>query len=60
MIFQSGESYSKEVEIVETLANSRVDGIIIAFSKETYTFEHVQHVMDREVPVVLLKEPVPI
>ncbi|SHN30680.1 transcriptional regulator, LacI family [Cyclobacterium lianum] len=53
MIFQSGESYQKEVEIVETLANSKVDGIIIAFSKETWTFDHVQHVLDRGVPVVL-------
>ncbi|SEI94195.1 transcriptional regulator, LacI family [Cyclobacterium xiamenense] len=53
MIFQSGESYKKEVEIVETLANSKVDGIIISFSKETWTFDHVQHVIDREVPVVL-------
>lgn len=53
MIFQSGESYEKEVEIMETLANSKVDGIIISFSKETWTFDHVQHVIDREVPVVL-------
>ncbi|MBD3627963.1 LacI family DNA-binding transcriptional regulator [Cyclobacterium sp.] len=53
MIFQSGESFNKEVEIVETLANSKVDGIIIAFSKETWTFDHVQHVIDRDVPVVL-------
>jgi DNA-binding LacI/PurR family transcriptional regulator len=55
MIFQSGESYEKEVAIVETLANSRVDGIIIAFSKETETFDHIQHILDREIPVVLFE-----
>jgi DNA-binding LacI/PurR family transcriptional regulator len=55
MIFQSGESYEKEVAIVETLANSRVDGIIIAFSKETQTFDHIQHILDREIPVVLFE-----
>jgi len=55
MIFQSGELFDKEVEIVETLANSRVDGIIIAFSKETGTYCHVQHVIDRGIPVVLLE-----
>jgi len=55
MIFQSGELFSKEIEIVETLANSRVDGIIIAFSKETNNFTHVQHVIDRGIPVVLLE-----
>lgn len=55
MIFQSTESYRKEVEIVETLANSRVDGILIAFSKETNNYDHVQQVMDRGIPVVLFE-----
>jgi DNA-binding LacI/PurR family transcriptional regulator len=53
MIFQSGESYEKEAAIVETLANSRVDGIIIAFSKETQNFDHIQHIIEREIPVVM-------
>ncbi|HSF56370.1 MAG TPA: LacI family DNA-binding transcriptional regulator [Algoriphagus sp.] len=55
MIFQSAESYQKEVEIVETLANSRVDGILIAFSKETNDYDHVQQVMDRGIPVLLFE-----
>ncbi|WP_158861183.1 LacI family DNA-binding transcriptional regulator [Lunatibacter salilacus] len=55
MIFQSGESFVKEEAIVETLANSRVDGIIIAFSKETQTFDHIQHILDRDIPVVLFE-----
>ena len=55
MIFQSGELFNKEVEIVETLANSRVDGIIIAFSKETKDFLHVQQVIERGIPVVMLE-----
>ena len=55
MIFQSSESYKKEVEIVETLANSRVDGILIAFSKETNDFDHIRHVMERGIPVVLFE-----
>lgn len=53
MIFQSGESYEKEAAIVETLANSRVDGIIIAFSKETKNFDHIQHIIERGIPVVM-------
>lgn len=52
MIFQSAESYHKEVEIVEILANSRVDGILIAFSKETSDFNHIQLVLDRGIPVL--------
>jgi LacI family transcriptional regulator len=55
MIFQSAESYKKEVEIVETLANSRVDGILIAFSKETNDFEHIRQVIDRGIPVLLFE-----
>lgn len=55
MIFQSTESHSKEVEIVEALANSRVDGILIAFSKETSNYDHVQQVIDRGIPVLLFE-----
>ncbi|WP_035806488.1 LacI family DNA-binding transcriptional regulator [Lunatimonas lonarensis] len=55
MIFQSGESYKKELEIVETLANSRVDGIIIAFSKETTNYDHIESVMNRGIPVTLFE-----
>jgi LacI family transcriptional regulator len=55
MIFQSTESYQKEVEIVETLANSMVDGILIAFSKETQDFAHIEHIMDRGIPVLLFE-----
>jgi len=55
MIFQSTESFQKEIEIVETLANSRVDGILIAFSKETQDFEHIRNVLKREIPIVLFE-----
>jgi LacI family transcriptional regulator len=52
MIFQSGESYHKEVEIVDTLANSRVDGIILALSKETSDYSHLREVMERGIPLL--------
>jgi DNA-binding LacI/PurR family transcriptional regulator len=55
MIFQSSESYHKEVEIVEILANSRVDGILMAFSKETEDFRHIHQVMARGIPVLLFE-----
>ncbi|WP_373497230.1 LacI family DNA-binding transcriptional regulator [Aquiflexum sp.] len=55
MIFQSAESYQKEVEIVEILANSMVDGILIAFSKETQDFAHIDHIVDRGIPVLLFE-----
>ena len=55
MIFQSTESYDKEVEIVETLANSMVDGILIAFSKETNNYDHIKQIMERGIPVLLFE-----
>jgi len=55
MIFQSAESFQKEVEIVETFANSRVDGILIALSKETTCYNHIQRIMDRGIPVLLFE-----
>ncbi|WP_114751107.1 LacI family DNA-binding transcriptional regulator [Pleomorphovibrio marinus] len=55
MIFQSGESFQKEVEIVETLANSRVDGIILALSKETSDYNHLKDVMNRGIPLLLFE-----
>lgn len=55
MIFQSAESYQKEMEIVEILANSRVEGILMAFSKETARYDHVQGIMARGIPVVFFE-----
>jgi LacI family transcriptional regulator len=55
MIFQSAESLQKEIEIVETLANSRVDGILLALSKETNSYSHIQSIMDRGIPVLLFE-----
>ena len=55
MIFQSAESLQKEIEIVETLANSRVDGILLALSKDTNTYEHIQNIKNRGIPVLLFE-----
>lgn len=55
MIFQSAESFQKEIEIVETLANSRVDGILLALSQETKTYDHIQSIIDRGIPVLLFE-----
>ncbi|UCS92076.1 LacI family transcriptional regulator [Echinicola marina] len=52
MIFQSAESVKKEIEIVETLANSRVDGILIALSKETINYNHINNILKRGIPVL--------
>lgn len=52
LICQSQESYSKEKEVINTLINNQVDGIIISISKETTEGPHIQAALDRGIPVV--------
>ena len=53
MVFQSNESYNREVIATESLLNNRVDGILISITKETRQYNHLQRIIDREVPLVL-------
>jgi len=51
MIYQSNESYNRELIAVQALLNSRVEGILISLSKETRNFDHLKNVLDRGVPI---------
>jgi len=53
MIYQSNESYNRELTAIQSLMNSRVEGILISLSKETRNFDHLQNVLDHGVPLVL-------
>ena len=52
MVFQSNESYMREVLNVQALATNRVDGVLASFSKETHNFSHFKQLIDYEIPVV--------
>ncbi|MGM0667868.1 MAG: LacI family DNA-binding transcriptional regulator [Bacteroidota bacterium] len=52
MICQSNEEYEKEVNSIQTLVNSRVDGILISLSKLTRNMEHFHQLRSRGVPLV--------
>lgn len=52
MICQSNEAYETEVKNIQTLINSRVDGLIVSQSIETNSLEHFQYVLDKEIPLV--------
>lgn len=52
MICQSNEDYEKEVKSIQTLVNSRVDGILISISKITRNMEHFHQLKDRNIPLV--------
>ena len=53
MIYQSNESYNREVIALEALASSRVEGILIAISKETRNYEHLQRILNNDIPLVM-------
>lgn len=52
IITQSNESLEREKTDIKALYNSRVDGLLISLSRETETYDHIQAVIDRGVPVV--------
>lgn len=52
MVSQSGESYSKEVEVCETFRNSIIDGLLVSLSKETEQYEHFQKLEEDGIPIV--------
>lgn len=53
MMFQSNESYDREVLNVQALLASRVDGVLASLSKTTKTFAHYRELMENEIPLVL-------
>lgn len=52
IITQSNESLEREMVNIQTLFNNRVDGVLISLSRETYTYDHIEAVMKRGLPIV--------
>ena len=52
MVFQSNESYMREVLIVQTMLANRVDGVLASFSKHTHDFSHFSQLIENEIPLV--------
>lgn len=53
LLFQSNEMYDYELEGIETLLQSNVDGIIASIAKETTDYAHYFEVKRRNVPLIL-------
>lgn len=53
MICQTNESYEAEVNNLETLISSRIDGLLISLSKETNQYDHLLKLKTKGLPVVL-------
>lgn len=53
IICQTYDNYKKEVQIINTLLNTRVDGIIASIGKNTLCLKHFKKVQEKEIPLVL-------
>ena len=53
-LYQSHDRYDREKQILETLASNQVDGVLLSVANESAQFGHVQRLLDRGIPVVLL------
>jgi len=52
IITQSNESLQREKTDIKALFNSRVDGMLISVSRETSSFEHIESILAKGVPMV--------
>jgi len=52
MVFQSNETYRREVNNTHAVLTNRVDGVLVSFSKETHDFSHFMKLVENEIPVV--------
>lgn len=58
LICQSNESYENELKSLETLLDSQVDGIIMSLSRDTGSYDHIERLLAKKVPVVLFNRVV--
>ena len=52
LILQSNESYEREVDNLKILIANNVEGILASVSLKTKNFDHFQHIIDIELPIV--------
>lgn len=52
MIFQTNEIYERELESVNTLLSSRIDGLLVSITKETPNADHFKELTKHGIPVV--------
>ena len=52
MFFQSNESYEREILNIQSIINSRADGVLISVAKGTKKFGHIKQLIDDNIPVV--------
>jgi LacI family transcriptional regulator len=53
MICQSMESVRTEKSNIQMLVSNRVDGLIISLSSETKTYDHLEQLIEKKIPIIL-------
>jgi DNA-binding LacI/PurR family transcriptional regulator len=53
-LYQSHDQYEREKQILGTLAANQVDGVLLSVAAGSQQFGHIQRLLDRQIPVVLL------
>jgi DNA-binding LacI/PurR family transcriptional regulator len=59
MFCVSKESLQREVDVLKTLLYSRIDGLLIAPTKETVAHKHLELILNRDLPLVFFDRHVP-
>jgi LacI family transcriptional regulator len=52
IISQSQESAEKEIPLVDTMFNSRVDGLLVSLAYDTENIEHFNNLFKKNIPVI--------
>lgn len=53
LLCESRQLYAQEVESIQTLLRSGVDGILLNLSNETNEYDHIRRIQDAEIPLIL-------
>jgi LacI family transcriptional regulator len=54
LVAQTNESYVRETISIQNLLRSQVEGLILSLSRDTANFEHVERLVKKGLPIVLL------
>lgn len=60
IIASSGNIYSREKQLITSLGQGKVAGVIAAVALETVDFSHYQHLVDSGIPLIMFDRKMPI
>ncbi len=58
MMYQSNESYEREVSNTQAILANRIDGLLVSISKETKDYAHLNRLIESGIPIVLFDRSV--